>query len=175
MGMKVVTYMYSSAKLLYDLMTLFNAELEHAQSHQHMPICRVGVVDKPQACWRENTRFVALVSHFEQFEVRRNQFFTDIYGLVVLTACTDAYNTRSGDFDDRRLLYPVCIPSSCIVHRSVPDKRPLPGKCPCTTFQGTTVAVLYKCVEFWSQVSVHAAQTCELCLSAHGRLPGTLW
>ena len=50
-----------------------------------------------------------------------NQFFTDIYRLVVLTVHTDAYNARSGDFhaddndndnDDRqtnRLLYPLCM------------------------------------------------------------------
>ena len=50
----------------------------------------MGVVDKPQACCTENVRFVTLVSLFEQFETRTNQFFTDIYRLVVLTARTDA-------------------------------------------------------------------------------------
>ena len=54
-----------------------------------MPI--VGVVDKPQACRTENARFVELaVSPFEQFKGRTNQFFTDIYRLVVLTARMDA-------------------------------------------------------------------------------------
>ena len=76
------------AKLFYDLTTLFNTELEHAQLHQHTK--RVGVVDKPQAYRTENARFVALVSLFEQFEARTNQFFTDIYRLVVLTTRTDA-------------------------------------------------------------------------------------
>ena len=72
-----------------DLTTLSNTELEHVQSHQHMPI--VGVVDKPQACRTENARFVELaVSPFEQFKGRTNQFFTDIYRLVVLTARMDA-------------------------------------------------------------------------------------
>ena len=33
-----------------------------------------------------NARFVALVSFFEEFEACTNQFFTDIYQLVVLTA-----------------------------------------------------------------------------------------
>ena len=51
---------------------------------------RVGVVDKPQACWIENAWFVAFVSLFEQFKAGTNQFFTDIYQLVVLTARTDA-------------------------------------------------------------------------------------
>ena len=34
----------------------------------------------------ENARFVALVSHVQQFKVHRNQFFTDIYQFVVVTA-----------------------------------------------------------------------------------------
>ena len=50
----------------------------------------VGVVDKPQACRIENARFVALVSLFEQFEARINQFITDTYRLVVLTARINA-------------------------------------------------------------------------------------
>ena len=48
-----------------------------------------------------------LVSLFEQFEAHTHQFFTDIYRLVALTACTDAYNVRSGDFcadDDNGLI-----------------------------------------------------------------------
>ena len=75
-------------ELFYALRTLSNNELEHVQSHQHAK--RVGVVDKPQACRTENARFIALVSLFEQFEARTNQFFTDIYRLVVFTARTDA-------------------------------------------------------------------------------------
>ena len=51
---------------------------------------KVGVVDKPQACSTENAQFVALVSLFEQFEARTNQFFIDIYRLDVLIARTDA-------------------------------------------------------------------------------------
>ena len=43
-----VVLQYSAAELFYDLTTLSNTELEHAQSHQHAK--RVGVVDKPQAC-----------------------------------------------------------------------------------------------------------------------------
>ena len=72
---------------VYNLTTLFNTELKHVQLHQHTK--RVGVVDKPQACRTENARFIALVSLFEQFEARTNQFFTGIYRLVVLTVLTD--------------------------------------------------------------------------------------
>ena len=48
----------------------------------------VGVVDKPQVCWTENAWFLALVSYFQQFEAHRNQFFNDIYWLIVLLART---------------------------------------------------------------------------------------
>ena len=62
-------------------------ELEHVRWHQHMPVDRigVGVLNKPQACRTENARFIALVSHFQQFEVCS---FTSMYRLVVLTAHT---------------------------------------------------------------------------------------
>ena len=46
-----------------------------------------------------------------------------------------------------------------VTYRSVPGKRPLSGKHPCTAFQ-------------WA--SAHVGQNRELCLSAHGRLPETL-
>ena len=45
----------------------------------------VGAVGKPQACRTENARFVALVSHVQQFKTYRNHFFTDIYRFIVLT------------------------------------------------------------------------------------------
>ena len=48
----------------------------------------VDAVGKPQACSTVNARFVALVSHDQQFKAHRNQFFTDIYQFVVFTACT---------------------------------------------------------------------------------------
>ena len=56
----------------------------------------------------ENARFVALVSHVQQFETHRNQFFADIYQFMVVSARIDS---RSGDFcDDRqRLLYPLLM------------------------------------------------------------------
>ena len=52
-----------------------------------------------------------------QFEAKPSQFFTTFDSLVVLTTCSDAYISRSGDFgadnnDDRwinRLLYPLCM------------------------------------------------------------------
>ena len=50
----------------------------------------VSAAGKPQACRTENARFVALVSHVQQFEAHRNQFFADIYQFVVVTARTDA-------------------------------------------------------------------------------------
>ena len=64
-----------------------------------------------------------------------------------------------------------------LYYRSVLGKRPLPGKRPCTAFQGVNVAAsIY--TNIWnfdpSQVSAHAGQNHELCLSAHGCLPGTL-
>ena len=46
-----------------------------------------------------------------------------------------------------------------VTYCSVPGKRPLSGKHPCTAFQ-------------WA--SAHVGQNSELCLSAHGRLPETL-
>ena len=65
-------------------------------------ISRVGVIDKPQACWTYISQFVALLSHFQQFEACRYQFFIDIYWFVVLIAPTDAYNSRSCDFVQTR-------------------------------------------------------------------------
>ena len=43
-----IVLQHNAAELFYDLTTLSNTELEHAQSHQHAKT--VGVVDKPQAC-----------------------------------------------------------------------------------------------------------------------------
>ena len=43
----------------------------------------VGVAGEPQAYRTENAQFVALVSHVQQFEAYRDQFFTDIYQFVV--------------------------------------------------------------------------------------------
>ena len=39
---------------------------------------------------------------------------------------------------------------------------------------GSLLQLPYKHMKFISQVSAHAGQNRELCLSAHGRLPGTL-
>ena len=41
-------------------------------------------------------------------------------------------------------------------------------------FKGPLQQLLYKRMEFWSQVSVYVDQNRELCLSAHGRLPRTI-
>ena len=38
----------------------------------------------------EDARFVALVSHVQQFEAHGSKFFADIYQSVVVTACADA-------------------------------------------------------------------------------------
>ena len=57
-------------------------------------------------------------------------------------------------------------------YRSVPGKCPLPSKCPCTPIQGATVAAS---IQTYGILITHAGQTYELCLSAHGCLPGTLW
>ena len=46
----------------------------------------------------ENVRFIELVSHVQQLKAHKSQFFADIYQSVVVTACTDASNLRSGDF-----------------------------------------------------------------------------
>ena len=57
------------------------------------------------------------------------------------------------------------------MYSSVPGKRPLVllGKHQCTAFQGATVAASIQ------TYGILIAQNCELRLSAHGRLPGTLW
>ena len=65
----------------------------------------------------ENAQSVALVSHVQQFEVHRNQFFTNIYQFVVVTAQMDLktsdlaiFVTTTTTTDDRhtnRLLYPL--------------------------------------------------------------------
>ena len=41
-------------------------------------------------------------------------------------------------------------------------------------FKGSLLQLQYKHMEFISRVSAHTGQNLELCLSAHGRLPGTL-
>ena len=41
-------------------------------------------------------------------------------------------------------------------------------------FKGSLLQLPYKHMEFISRVSAHVGQNHELCLSAHGRLPGTL-
>ena len=57
-----------------------------------------------------NTRFVGLMSHAIPFEANTSKFFAAFDGLVVLTSCSDAEMSRSGDFcaDDKqnRSLYP---------------------------------------------------------------------
>ena len=54
-------------------------------------------------------------------------------------------------------------------YRSVPGKHPLPGKHPCTPFRGVNVAASIQ------MYAIYMGQNRELCLSTHGRLPGTLW
>ena len=52
----------------------------------------------------ENARFVALVD-CRRFEAKSSQFFDAFDSLIVLTICSDAYISRSGDFraDDNML------------------------------------------------------------------------
>ena len=62
---------------------------------------------------------------------------------------------------------------------SIPGKHPLPGKHPCTKFQGINVAasILASKILYGYYIpgkNAHVDQNCELCLSAHGCLPGTL-
>ena len=65
---------------------------------------------------------------------------------------------------DHKIMFGICdafvLTRHCRYYRSVPRKAecPLPGKCPCTPFQGVNVAA--KRMEFWSRVSAHAGQNC---------------
>jgi hypothetical protein len=72
--------------------------------------------------------------------------------------------SKSCDYRRNWLLSAVCY------YCSVPGKGPLPGKRPCIAFQGVNVAAS----NFISRISTHVGQNRELCLSAHGHLPGTL-
>ena len=60
----------------------------------------------------------------------------------------------------------VCMYMYVYIDPSIPGKRPY------STFQGVNIAAS---MQFMSLVSAHVGQNCELCLSVHGRLPGTLW
>ena len=53
----------------------------------------------------------------------------------------------------------------------------VPGKRPCSTFQGVNVTASIKTYENYilGKVSAHVGQNRELCLSTHGCLPRTLW
>ena len=53
---------------------------------------------------------------------------------------------------------------TCQYH-SVPGKRPLPGKRPCTSFQW--VLSIAASMDIISRVGAHAGQNRELCLSTH--------
>ena len=55
---------------------------------------------------------------------------------------------------------------------SVPGKRPLLGKHPCTALPRNQCTNMWKFFSFW--VSPHVGQSCDLCLSAHEQLPWTL-
>ena len=64
----------------------------------------------------------------------------------------------------------------CIYH-SVPGKRPFPGKRPCAEFQGVTVAASIQTYGIYipgKRPYGLKSQVMFTCLSAHGRLPGTL-
>ena len=55
---------------IHELVTLTCIEVESMCSRV-TSAHRMGAVGKPQACWMENTWFVALVSHVQQFEVHK--------------------------------------------------------------------------------------------------------
>ena len=100
----------------YDLTTLFNTELEHAQSHQHTPVEWVWWINHRHA--EQKCTICSASSYrpliFEQFEASGNQVFINIIRLVVLTVRTEVY-VKSGDFrtddndndDDRRKNRPL--------------------------------------------------------------------
>ena len=77
----ILTLLHSDQICCYTciLTTVSYTEVKHVQAHQF---------NKPQVCWIENAWFVMPVSYFQQFEVCRKQFFTDIYWFV-FTARTD--------------------------------------------------------------------------------------
>ena len=79
----------------------------------------------------------------------------------------------------KRGMHVLCVMCVCERERererestSAPSKRPLPGKCPCTTFGGATIAAS---VQTYG-ILIPGKHPCgpKLCLSTHGHLPGTL-
>ena len=62
--------------------------------------------------------------------------------------------------------YGITIVSRASAHSRVSTHVP--------NFKGSLLQLPYKHMEFISWVSAHAGRNRELCLSAHGRLPGTL-
>ena len=60
----------------------------------------------------------------------------------------------------------LCVVSRASAHSRVSAHVP--------NFKGSLLQLPYKHMEFISRVSTHAGRNRELCLSAHGRLPGTL-
>ena len=68
----------------------------------------------------ENTLFVALVDRCRRFEVKSIQFFDAFDSLIVLTICSRAYISRSGDIcadiddndddDDDKTDKPIALP-----------------------------------------------------------------
>ena len=68
----------------------------------------------------ENARFVAFVDRCRRFEAKSSQFFDAFDSLIVLTICSHAYISRSGDFrdddDDRRKALPLAHARGVMIH-----------------------------------------------------------
>ena len=64
--------------------------------------------------------------------------------------------------------HPLIVDYYTIVSQASAHSR---GKHPCSSFQGSS---FYTNIWIMSRVSAHADQNCDVCLSAHGRLSGTL-
>ena len=94
-GYQAMSVMYIEGKLFYKLEDTETCHsimtLQYTYNNVYeWSIAVVGAVGKPQACWTQDAQFLVLVSHVQQFEEHRNQFFTDIYRFIMLTTCTDA-------------------------------------------------------------------------------------
>ena len=87
-----------------------------------------------------------------------------VCGALVQFGCSqhrhEWMNMKASIYDWANLNYASC---TCC---SIPGKRPLPGKCPCTTFQGATVAASIQTYKIL--IPGKPGQNRELCLSAHG-------
>ena len=108
------------------------------------------------SCSFTNPRLLYVIEH------RDGIHFNDIINFCIFVLMSSQITVHVG------------FPLRLVNYRSVPGKRPPPGaKRPGTSFQGVNVAT-YGSMEVIPWVSAHVGQNCDLCLSAHGHLPGTL-